>query len=154
SLTRTNGAAVPAGTLALDRDTVTVPAGGSATVTVALDQTALDAGTYTGAVVATDAASDLRLRTPAGIVVGAHLHQVSFELTPRTCDLDVHCTDGFTSFSFGQLQAWRLGEAPAAQAAAAAVTGTVRVPLDEVTPGASGSGDGYRYRVADDGTVW
>src|SRR5690606_34286702 len=90
SLTRTNAAAVPAGTLALDRDTVTVPAGGSATVTVALDQTALDAGTYTGAVVATDAVSDLRLRTPVGIVVGEQLHKVSFELTPRTCDLDVH----------------------------------------------------------------
>jgi subtilisin family serine protease len=151
TLARTTGAEAPADVIALDRDTVTVPARGSATVTVTVDQTGLDAGAYTGAVVATGTTGDLRLRTPVGIVVGEQLHRVELHLTPRSCDNDVHCTGPYSSFSYGFLDVFTLEGT--AEGAGAGVTGTLRVPLDEVTPGTTGTGDGYRYEVADDGTV-
>ncbi len=67
SLRTTAGASVPAGALTTD-PTVTVPAGGTATVAVSLDLEGLGEAGYTGAVVATDAATDVSLRTPVGLV--------------------------------------------------------------------------------------
>ncbi len=149
TLARTTGTEVPADVIALDRDTVTVPARGSATVTVTVDQTRLDAGAYTGAVVATGTTGDLRLRTPVGIVVGEQLHRVELHLMPRSCDNDVHCTGPYSSFSYGFLTAFSLEETPDGDGP----TGTVRVALDQTTPGSSASGDTYQYEVTDDGTL-
>ena len=67
SLRTTAGASVPAGALTTD-PTVTVPAGGTATVPVSLDLEGLGEAGCTGAVVATDAATDVSLRTPVGLV--------------------------------------------------------------------------------------
>jgi subtilisin family serine protease len=62
------GAPVPDGALTLDADSITVPAGGTATATLTLDPTAVDAGLYTGRVVAT-APSGVRLSTPVGFSI-------------------------------------------------------------------------------------
>ncbi|SDU61746.1 S8 family serine peptidase [Jiangella alkaliphila] len=70
-----DGADVPADALRLDRDTVDLPAGGSATVVVTFDQNAVEPALYTGSVVAT--APGIRLGTPLGIVIGEQLHTVT-----------------------------------------------------------------------------
>ena len=151
SLAGLSGAEVPPGTLMLDTDTVTVPAGGEATVTVTLDQTALESGRYTGSVVASGDAG-LQLRTPVGISLGDQLHKLTVDLTARTCDNDVHCVGDQSSFNYWMLKAWRLGDVPGAQAALSApAAGPVQVLLDGADGGSTGTGDGYTYRVAADG---
>jgi subtilisin family serine protease len=62
---------------------VTVPAGGTATVTVTLDPTGLVKGLYSGGVVATDA-SGVRVTTPVGLNRGVK----KFPLTIRTIGFD------------------------------------------------------------------
>ena len=62
----TAGAPVPDGSLTVD-DTVTVPAGGSATAAVTLARQ-LPLDRYSGAIVAVDEATGTRLRTPVGLV--------------------------------------------------------------------------------------
>ncbi|WP_053205721.1 S8 family serine peptidase [Jiangella muralis] len=69
------GADVPDGTVRLDRDTVELPAGGSAQVVVTFDQNAVEAGAYTGGVVAT--ADGVQLTTPLGATIGAQLHTIT-----------------------------------------------------------------------------
>ncbi|RIQ22520.1 S8 family peptidase, partial [Jiangella rhizosphaerae] len=70
-----DGGAVPTGAVTLDRDSIEVPAGGSATVVVTFDQHAVEPALYTGSVVAT--APGIRLTTPLGIVIGEQLHTVT-----------------------------------------------------------------------------
>ncbi|HEY8471593.1 MAG TPA: S8 family serine peptidase [Natronosporangium sp.] len=67
SLATTAGEAVPAGALTAPA-TVTVPAGGEATVPVTLDVAGLGAGWYAGALVASDPTTGTSLRTPVGLV--------------------------------------------------------------------------------------
>ncbi|WP_051267513.1 S8 family serine peptidase [Nakamurella lactea] len=69
------------GSLTADQ-TVTVPAGGTATATVTLDVTNLAAGRYAGSVTAVDAAGEVRLTTPAAVL-----------REPRKYDLTVHTLD-------------------------------------------------------------
>src|SRR5690606_38251238 len=57
----------PAGMLSLDQDTLTVPAGGSATLTITLDSNA-PTDDYQGVLTATSGAGD-SLRTPIGVTV-------------------------------------------------------------------------------------
>lgn len=82
-MTTTSGASVPAGALTTD-PAVTVPAKGTATVTVTLDPVGLGEGTYTGAVVATDESTGVRLRTPVGLV----REPPRFDLTIHTLGRD------------------------------------------------------------------
>jgi hypothetical protein len=71
------GEAAPDDALTVDAATLTVPAGGSATVTVTLDPTAIDFDDYTGAVIAT--ADNIQLTTPVGLskLVRLTIHVVS-----------------------------------------------------------------------------
>ncbi|MFL6074797.1 MAG: S8 family serine peptidase [Mycobacteriales bacterium] len=77
-----SGAAAPAGMLAVEPDSVTVPAGGTADVTVTLDPTAGTAGLYSGAVVAT-AAGGIALRTPVGADKEPPGYELSIKIPPR-----------------------------------------------------------------------
>jgi subtilisin family serine protease len=63
-----DGTPATAGVLSLSAGTVTVPAGGTAGVTVTLDQVAAESGLYSGMVVATGAGG-IRLTTPVGFLV-------------------------------------------------------------------------------------
>jgi subtilisin family serine protease len=63
---RGSGGDLVEGALAVDR-TVTVPAGGTASVTATLDVDGLTNGRYTGALVAADDATGTRLTTPIGL---------------------------------------------------------------------------------------
>ncbi len=83
SLRTTAGASVPAGALTTD-PTVTVPAGGTATVPVTLDLAGLGEAGYTGAVVATDAATDVSLRTPVGLVRKPPMVDLTIHTKSRT----------------------------------------------------------------------
>jgi subtilisin family serine protease len=76
------GAPVPAAALGIDTDTLTVPAGGSAAVTLALDPTAVDAGTYTGRLVATGP-GDVRLTTPVGFTIDEEKFTLGVRVLPR-----------------------------------------------------------------------
>lgn len=66
SLRQIGGDAVPDGAFTGD-DTVTVPAGGTATTTVTLDVKQVGVGRYTGAVVAADTAAGVSLTTAVGL---------------------------------------------------------------------------------------
>lgn len=68
SLISPSGAQVPAGAITTD-PSVTVPAGGTATVTVSIDAPALPLARYSGAVVATDATGQIVLRVPVGFEI-------------------------------------------------------------------------------------
>ncbi|SEF18664.1 S8 family serine peptidase [Jiangella alba] len=70
-----DGPEVPDGAVRLDRDTVELPAGGSAPVVVTFDQNAVEPGVYTGGVVAT--ADGVRLTTPLGMTIGEQLHTIT-----------------------------------------------------------------------------
>ncbi|SDT39306.1 S8 family serine peptidase [Jiangella sp. DSM 45060] len=70
-----DGPGVPDGAVRLDRDTVELPAGGSAPVVVTFDQNAVAPGVYTGGVVAT--ADGVRLTTPLGMTIGEQLHTIT-----------------------------------------------------------------------------
>lgn len=83
TLATQDGAPAPEGAL-VSEDTVTVPAGGTATITVTLDLSGVEAGTYTGAVVATDPATGIRVTVPVGLV----LEPPTYLLTVRTLGPD------------------------------------------------------------------
>lgn len=150
TLADVDGTAVPPGTLTVDADTVTVPAEGSASVTVTLDHTALPSARYTGSVVATDDTSGGQLRTPVGVTVGEQLHKVTVDLTARTCDNGVHCSGGNSSFNYWMLNAYRTGDGPSGEADTAAATRPIRVFLDTSDGETTGAGPGYKYRVTED----
>ncbi|WP_151772768.1 S8 family serine peptidase [Streptomyces abyssomicinicus] len=81
------GAEVPAGTLALSgsgvsEGRVTVPAGGTAEVTVTLDPNGLKTGGYSGSVTAT-AASGESVHATLGLVRAVEQHDVTVNLTDR-----------------------------------------------------------------------
>ncbi|MBO4205326.1 S8 family serine peptidase [Micromonospora echinofusca] len=78
------GAALPAGTLALGADTVTVPAGGTADVPVTLDATKVTTGAYGGHVTATSADGATALTTAVAFVKDVERFDVAVKLT----DLD------------------------------------------------------------------
>jgi subtilisin family serine protease len=80
--TTLRGQPVREGALTLDADTVTVPAGGSATVGLTLDPTAADGGTYTGRVVA-EAPGDVRLATPVGFTIDEEKFTFGVRVLPR-----------------------------------------------------------------------
>lgn len=109
-------------TLTTSAPTVTVPAGGTAEVTVTLHPDGLARGTYTGALVATDAAG-VRVTTPIGLVRG-----------PKRVPLTVHVIN-------------RNGQAPGPFEF---YTGASAVDVPDVygVGGASYIGDGaYQYLV-------
>lgn len=81
-LTGSGGGAAPAGTLAADQ-TVTVPAGGTATATVTLDAPDLPADRWSGAVVATDPTGAVQLRTPVAADLGPQLFPVQVSVLGR-----------------------------------------------------------------------
>jgi subtilisin family serine protease len=81
ALTTLDGTPTPTSSLTVDR-TVTVPAGGTATVTVAFDVSGLASTRYSGSVVATDEATGTRLTTPVAAVV----EPAKVTLTIRTLD--------------------------------------------------------------------
>jgi hypothetical protein len=76
-----SGTAAPAGMLAVSPASLTVPAGGTADVTVTLDPTAGTAGLYSGAVVAT--AAGVALRTPVGADKEPPGYELSIKIPPR-----------------------------------------------------------------------
>lgn len=80
----TAGTAVSAAALALAADSVTVPAGGTASVALTLDPTAVEPGRlYTGKVVAA-APDGSRLATPVGFVIDEQHHAVDVTVLDRT----------------------------------------------------------------------
>ncbi|WP_165974296.1 S8 family peptidase [Nonomuraea deserti] len=74
------GEPMPEGALALDRNDVTVPAGGTAQVTLTIDHSALSPATYTGSVVAATSDDAVRLTTPIGAVLGPELHDLTVRM--------------------------------------------------------------------------
>ncbi len=85
---------VPASALSLDKATLTVPAKGSAAVTVRLDPSGLPYGSYGGVLTATIGGTDQALRTPVGWHYEAEMYDLTVEGTnrdgtPMTSVLDV-----------------------------------------------------------------
>jgi subtilisin family serine protease len=80
--TRVGGAPVPAGALTADTDALTVPAGGSAAVTLTLDPTAVAAGLYSGRLVAS-APGGVQLTTPIGFVIDEEKFTLGVRVLPR-----------------------------------------------------------------------
>ncbi|HEY8475085.1 MAG TPA: S8 family serine peptidase [Natronosporangium sp.] len=70
---------LPEGAVALGASTITVPAGGTASVPLTVDASVGRAGAYTGVVTAT--AGDLQLRTPFGYYKGAGGNTLTVEVT-------------------------------------------------------------------------
>ncbi|MEV0431360.1 S8 family serine peptidase [Micromonospora sp. NPDC050495] len=79
SLKSPTGEAAPAGMLALNTGTVTVPAGGTATATVTIEPTLGPVGAYSGRVVATDP-SGHTVTVPVGFVKGPRTHKLTVRL--------------------------------------------------------------------------
>ncbi|WP_067428694.1 S8 family peptidase [Nocardioides jensenii] len=75
-VTELGGAAPAAGALTLDADTVVVPAGSTASVTLTLDPTKLEHGRYAGQLLAT--ADGVVTHTTIGAVKAAPTHKVTF----------------------------------------------------------------------------
>ncbi|MET7704698.1 S8 family serine peptidase [Micromonospora sp. NPDC005413] len=82
NLRRVGGQAAPGDALTAD-PSVSVPAGGTATVTVTADLTVLEDGTYTGSVVATDDGTGTRLTTPVGLVRQPPLRTIDIRIVGR-----------------------------------------------------------------------
>lgn len=78
SLGTVDGQAAPAGTLSLSAASITVPANGTAQVSVTLDPSMAPGGIYSGYLHATDTADGIQLATPVGY---AELDQVNFSAT-------------------------------------------------------------------------
>ncbi|MFD7949399.1 S8 family serine peptidase, partial [Streptomyces sp. NPDC059744] len=83
----TNGTAVPAGTLSLSGaglsdGRVTVPAGGTAEVTVTLDNNGLKTGRYGGSVTATSDSGE-SVHAALGFVTSVEQHEVTLKATDR-----------------------------------------------------------------------
>jgi subtilisin family serine protease len=76
------GEPAPDGALSLSSSAVTVPAGGSATVTVTLDPGELDSVAYTGVVTAATRDGP-QLRTPVGVVVGEQQHSLHVDIVAK-----------------------------------------------------------------------
>ena len=74
---------VPASALSLDKETLTVPAKGSATVTVRLDPAGLPYGSYSGLLTATVGGTGEALRTPVGWYLEPEMYDLTVEGTNR-----------------------------------------------------------------------
>ncbi|WP_203906693.1 S8 family peptidase [Rhizocola hellebori] len=113
SIRKADGTAVPAGTLTVDSQSVTIPAGATASIGATLTHNGLAAGLYTGSVVATNAAADLRLTIPVGLTIGDFKHRLRVTAVSRTCENGVLCIPGESAFWFNQMFVYRLGDADA-----------------------------------------
>ncbi|MFF4415637.1 S8 family serine peptidase [Streptosporangium sp. NPDC001559] len=93
------GGTLPTGLLGLSASTLTVPAGGEASVTLTASSAGVPAGAYPGALVAT-AAGGARVRTLAGAYVEPEAHDVTINLinrvgpTPLDADVTVYDLKG------------------------------------------------------------
>lgn len=94
----TDEAGAPATGVTLKRNTVTVPAGGTASVGVTLDETAGDAGRYSGTILATGA-DGATVRTPIGWEQGPEL----FDVTLKGIGRDGRTHQGTTEYSLVKL---------------------------------------------------
>lgn len=85
------------GTINVDQNTVTIPAGGSATVTVTIDGSAATRfGAYDGVVTASTEEGD-SLRTPVGVIIQPPLSQLTVRLVkPAPADELSYFFQGFT----------------------------------------------------------
>ncbi|MFF0372631.1 S8 family peptidase [Micromonospora sp. NPDC005087] len=78
-----DGRTVPAGGLKLSAAQLTVPAGGSASVDLTVDPTAIDSGGYGGVVTATDADSGVSVRTPWSVYEASDSYTVNVQALDR-----------------------------------------------------------------------
>ncbi|MCG5213894.1 S8 family serine peptidase [Streptosporangium soli] len=91
-----SGAAAPAEAIGLGSQTVTVPAGGTATVDLRVDPAAARTGAYGGWVTASG--GDVRLTTPFSYYTGPDTHRLSFSMTNS-----YGTKEFYTSSQFGPL---------------------------------------------------
>src|SRR5690606_11868888 len=82
TVTTVGGEPVPDGALALDTDTLTVAAGGTASVTVTLDPASVGSGRYTGRLVAVGA-DGLTVAAPVGFTVAEPMYTLHVDLPAR-----------------------------------------------------------------------
>ncbi|MGW0515736.1 S8 family serine peptidase [Crossiella sp. NPDC003009] len=118
-LADTEGAPAPAGLAKLSANTVTVPPGGQATVTVSLTPRAAKAGSYGGTLTATDGTTSLRT------LVGAHEEGEHYEVTAKVLRRDGKPP---TAQDFGDLSLSRTQDGEHFSVPA---NGTARVPPGE-----------------------
>lgn len=155
TVARAGGGSVPEGVLSLDASSLTVPAGGTAGVTVSIDHTRLAAGTYSWMLLASDP-TGVRLTTPIGISIGEQNYALTITLAARDCGDDVYCAEGLPSFRYDFLHLFRVGPVPGTEGVAVAGAGAsgdevagqpIVVPLD---PGARVASDQVRITEEQD----
>jgi subtilisin family serine protease len=83
SLTRRDGAPAPAGMLALSAETVTVPAGGTATTDATVSTVEGAAGTYSGVIVARDTGGAATTRTALSVYQEDRMYDLTVKLVDR-----------------------------------------------------------------------
>lgn len=81
-----DGREVVAAARQLSASSVTVPAGGTATVALTVDPTQLDAGVYSGVITAATADGALRARTPWSVYEASNTHALNTSLLDRRGD--------------------------------------------------------------------
>ncbi|MFI5697757.1 S8 family peptidase [Kribbella sp. NPDC051586] len=94
TLSSYTGSPAPHGMLGLAQNSLTVPANGRASVTVALDPSGAAAGAFQGVVTATDPTGKIKLRTTIGAYLEPQHFDLTLEVTPPRGATDVTVSGG------------------------------------------------------------